>query len=976
MAHRPLDFASALSRRATALLLLTMFGVVIANIELLSQTTVSGSERQGEQQSGITSAARLEKTKDGIITPFGDHFLKVQVCADNVIRVAFGKDRKFFSRSSLAVEYKRPTEVAWTLKKDGDVATITTAKLQARVNLASGAVSFHDLKGSLILAEKQGGRTMTPDIVQGDETFHVRQEWQQNTDEALYGLGQQQLGLMNIKGYDLDLWQHNGTIAIPFLTSSKGYGIFWDNTAFTRFGDVREFEPIPSAQLFDMENQAGGLTGSYFSGDDFQQLAAERKDSAIEIEVPAGVKNSNQQIHRDLPPTGNVSVRWEGEVVPDATGDYLFQTYSNNGIKLWINNELVISHWRQGWLPWKNIAKVHLEAGKRYHLKLEWNKEQGMETVRLLWKTPFKETTTSLWSEVGEGIDYYFVYGPELDQVIAGYRRITGEAPMPPRWAFGLWQSRQRYKTAQESLDVLEGYRSRGIPLDNIVQDWQYWKEDSWGSHEFDPARFPNPDEWIHAIHEKYHAQLMLSVWPKFYAGTNNFQALRERGFLYESNLGEEIKDWLGHPDSFYDAFNPEARKLFWSQLNQKLFNKGIDAWWMDASEPDLLPTPTLQGQRTHVHPTALGTGARMLNAYPLVNAEAIYQGQREAAPDQRVFILTRSGFAGLQRYASAVWSGDISSTWAAMRAQITAGLGYGLSGLPYWTMDIGGFSVPARFSRSHLSPENSEEWRELNTRWFEFGTFVPLLRVHGEFPNREMWEFGGESSPVYQAQLKFDRLRYRLFPYIYSLAGNVTHGSGTIMRALVMDFPNDPKVLDVKDEYIFGSALLISPITTYKARSRAVYLPRGEWYDFWTGQLIKGDQMLDAPAPYDSLPIHVRAGSIIPIGSELQYIGEKPSDPITLYIYTGADGAFTLYEDDGLTYQYETGAFSRIPITWNEAARTLTIGDRVGVFNGMLKGRTFNVVLVSKDKPIAFSFSPKPNRTVNYHGERVSVQF
>ncbi|MGA2030163.1 MAG: TIM-barrel domain-containing protein [Verrucomicrobiota bacterium] len=915
-----------------------------------------------------------EKLKDGVVIPVGDSFLKLEVCADDIIRVAYAKDRAFFARKSLMAGVRHDAKTKWTLNTEHGEAILTTDKLQAHVDLASGAVSFFDANGQPILAEKKEGRTLMPEIVQGDETFHVRQQWEANADEALFGLGQQQLGLMNIRGYDLDLWQHNGTIDIPFLVSSRGYGILWDNTSYTRFGDLRQAEPIPPDELFDADGKPGGLTGSYYAGENFENFVAKRVDAKIDIAVPNGARRANRLIHPDLPPEGDASIRWEGDVQPDQTGDYTLETFSNNGIKLWVDDKLVISHWRQGWLPWWNVAKVHFEAGHRYHLKLEWTKEQGMETMQLFWKTPSHETGTSLWSEVGEGVDYYFVYGPELDRVIGGYRQITGQAPMMPEWAFGLWQCRQRYKTQQESLDVLAGFRSRGIPIDNIVQDWFYWKEDQWGSHQFDPDRFPDPDGWIRDIHEKYNAHLMISVWPKFYAGTANFEAMRAQHFLYEENLAEDVHDWINHPDAYYDAFNPAARELFWSQINANLFSKNVDAWWMDASEPDMLPTPTLEGQRTHLHPTAMGTGARMLNAYPLVNSEAIYEGQRHVKPDQRVFILTRSGFAGQQRYAAAVWSGDTSSTWTAMRAQITAGLGFCLSGMPYWTMDSGGFSVPARYS----SGQDEEEWCELNTRWFEFCTFVPLLRVHGEFPNREMWEFGGDSSPTYQAQLKFDRLRYRLLPYIYSLAGAVTYEGGTIMRALVMDFPADTNVFNIGDEYMFGPAFLVNPVTTYQARSRPVYLPQtaGGWYDFWSGNAFDAGQTIDAPAPYDAIPLFVRAGSIIPTGPELQYTGEKPADPITFYIYAGADGDFILYEDDGLTYKYEKGAFAQIPIHWDDAKRTLTIGKREGSFNGMLKKRTFNVVIVSKDNPIGFSFTPTPQRTVNYGGKPLQLKF
>jgi alpha-D-xyloside xylohydrolase len=953
----------------------------IANFLMLLVASAGCSGLRGPgHPASVPAPASLQRTPEGLLVRAGDGFLKLEVCANDVVRVAYAKDKAFFARKSLAAQPKRCDGAQFELTEGAGAATLATPKLRVRIDLATGRVAFFDPAGAPVLEEKAGGRTIMAATVQGEDTQHVRQEWLPHADEALYGLGENHLGLLNLKGYDLDLWQHNGTIVIPFLVSSRGWGILWDNTSFTRFGDLSELAPIPPERLFDASGKRGGLTGSYYRGADFKHLVGERVDRSIDIALSSKEKKPNQLIYAGLP-EGPASVRWAGEVEPEVTGDYTFQTFSNNGIKLWIGDRLVINHWRQGWLPWKDVAKVRLEAKRRYKIRLEWSKDQGMETVQLLWKTPALDMgpqTTSLWSEVGDGIDYYFVYGPTLDKVVGGYRRITGPAPMIPRWALGLWQSRQRYETAKASLDVVDGFRSRGIPFDNIVQDWFYWKEDSWGSHEFDKTRFPDPDGWVRAIHEK-HARLMISVWGKFYPGTKNFEAMRSQGFLYGLNLTEGLRDWVGdggYPYTFYDAFNPEAGKLFWSQMEQSLFRKKVDAWWLDAPEPDLLPTPTLDGQRTHMHPTALGSGSRMLNAYSLMNSQTVYQGQRSVAPDQRVFILTRSAFAGNQHYGAAVWSGDITSTWTALRMQIPAGLGLSVSGIPYWTMDIGGFSVPARFAAEHPTAEDAEEWRELNARWFQFGTFVPLLRVHGEAPKREMWELGGEKHPAYQAELKFDRIRYRLLPYIYSLAGAVTHEGGTIMRPLVMDFRADAKARDTTDQYLFGPAFLVSPVTAYKARSRAVYLPRAaSWYDFWTGTNVTGGQTIDVPAPYDSMPIHVKAGSIIPTGPEIAYTDEKPADPIVLWIYAGADGQFTLYEDDGVTYGYEKGAFARIPIRWNEAARTLTIAKREGSFAGMQKERTFDVVLVSKAKLVGFSFAPKADKSVRYDGAPVELK-
>jgi alpha-D-xyloside xylohydrolase len=394
----------------------------------------------------------------------------------------------------------------------------------------------------------------------------------------------------------------------------------------------------------------------------------------------------------------------------------------------------------------------------------------------------------------------------------------------------------------------------------------------------------------------------------------------------------------------------------------------------MDASEPDLTSRPGLEAQKAHINPNFMGTGSRMLLGYPLLIASAVWDGQREASPDKRVFNLTRSGYLGLQRYGAASWSGDITSTWTAMRKQITAGLGYSISGLPYWTMDIGGFSVPERFSIDAKGGPQTSEWRELNTRWFQFGTFVPLLRVHGQVPRREMWFFGNQGEPAYDTMLNFDRLRYRLLPYIYSLAGAATQDGGTLMRPLVMDFPGDALARSLTDQYNFGPALMVSPVTTYRARTRPVFLPptAGGWYDFWTGAALGSGKTIEADAPFERIPLMVRAGSIIPLGPELQYAAEKPSDPITLLLYTGKDATFSLYEDDGLSNGYEKGVFARIPIMWNEATRTLSIGAREGHFEGMLIQHHFRIVLIAPDKPVPFSFEPRADVELNYDGSPV----
>jgi alpha-D-xyloside xylohydrolase len=864
--------------------------------------------------------------------------LRVEVCADDIVRVAFAKDDAFFARPSLMAAPKRCTASAWKLTKTDKTATIATPKLRVDVDLTSGAVSFRDAAGRQIVAERPGGRSMVPATVMGEATHHVRQQWEPHEGERLYGLGQHQQGLLDIKGTDLELRQYNGEIVIPLLVSSRGYGILWDNTSLSRFGGI---EPPVWEELPGMATGAADWTKT-LTGDGAYELRTYSSGN-IQVDVDYGAK----------------------------TGEY--------------NKEFggaVIEHWRQGWLPGEDVAHVYLQRwSPSAKLRFRWKADIGVKIARFSIKPVTREAPTSLWSEVGDGVDYWFVYGPALDRVIAGYRRITGEAPMMPRWAFGLWQCRERYRTAAESVAVLDEFRKRGIPVDVIVQDWQYWRPAEWGSHIFDPARFPDPARWVADLHDR-HSRVMISVWPKFYRGTANFNALDAAGALYKLNLVEGKQDWLKGVFTNYDAFSPSARALYWSQIKDALFTKGIDAWWMDVSELEAVegpfPTPAaqIQAYQTHMNPTGLGSGARVLNAYPLVHAQGVHEGLRAAAPDKRVLILTRSGFAGMQRYGAASWSGDISSTWTAMRKQVAAGLGFALSGMPYWTFDTGGFSVPDRFAHAPRGSAALEEWRELATRWFEFATFVPILRVHGQAPKREMWEFGDEGSPAYQAMLKFDRLRYRLLPYVYSLAAGVTRNGGTIMRPLEMDFDLGTEPPPFDDQYMFGPALMISPVTAYKARSRGVTLPptAGGWYDFWDGTHAARIGV-QAPAPFDAIPVHVRAGAIIPFGPELQYTDEKPPDPITLYVYAGSDGAFTLYEDDGVSNDYEKGAFATIPLRWQDATRTLTIGKRAGAFPGMLARRTFQVVLVRRDRPVPFSFNPKPERTVGYAGEAVTLK-
>jgi alpha-D-xyloside xylohydrolase len=548
-----------------------------------------------------------------------------------------------------------------------------------------------------------------------------------------------------------------------------------------------------------------------------------------------------------------------------------------------------------------------------------------------------------------------------MDEVVGGYRQLTGKAVMLPLWAFGFWQSRERYKTEGEILTTVNEFRKRKVPLDNIVQDWFYWKENQWGSQEFDETRFPHPDSLTGTLHNKYHAHFMISVWPKFYEGTETYKDFDSKGWLYKRNIADRQKDWVGpgYVSTFYDVFNEGAQKGFWDLINNKIFKKGVDAWWMDASEPDVLSNVSPQKRKEQMYPLAAGLTSEFLSAYPLMNAKGIYEGQRTADPNKRVFILTRSAFPGLQRYAAATWSGDISSRWHDMKLQIAAGTNFSMSGLPYWTMDIGGFAVERRYE--HPDSTTLEEWRELNARWYQFGSFVPLFRVHGQFPYREIYNISPENHPCYQSMLYYDKLRYRLLPYIYSLVGQTYQKDYTIMRGLVMDFPNDDKVNNIGDQYMFGPALLINPVYNYRQRSRELYFPNGQgWYDLYTGKYMEGGVSVNADAPYERTPVFVRAGSIVPFGPAMQYTTEKRADTITLYIYAGRDGQFSLYEDEGINYNYEKGGYSTIQFNYSDKDKRLTVGTREGRFAGMLETRYFRIKYVTKEKALALELDKR----------------
>ena len=559
-------------------------------------------------------------------------------------------------------------------------------------------------------------------------------------------------------------------------------------------------------------------------------------------------------------------------------------------------------------------------------------------------------------SEVADRIDYYFLYGPGADQIIGHYRELTGEVPLFGRWAYGFWQCKNKYQSQAEIEGVAAKYRVMHIPVDNIVQDWFWWitmGEMKWNS------KYSDSQGMINKLHEE-HFHLMVSVWPFFRPGTSVYDDFDKNGWFIAKTLVGGF-----HPlgQALYDPTNPDARAQYWKNIDTALYEKGVDAWWLDTDEPET------EGREDNIlvdHQMHIGSGARYANIYPLWHSEGVSLGQQQASDKKRVFILSRSAYAGSQRLGVTAWSGDVLSDWMTFARQIPAGLDYSISGNPYWTTDIGGF-----ISGGNL---NDPKFRELFIRWFQFGTFSPIFRVHGtRYPDEnELWSYGPDAQKIL---VDYDNLRYRLLPYIYSEAWQVTNNHGTLMRPLVMDWREDVEAQNTGDEYLFGPAILASPVTTQGATSRRVYLPKATWYDFWTGAKVEGGKHIEAEAPLAKLPLFVRAGSIVPMGPTMEWSTEKPADPMEIRVYPGADGDFTLYEDENDNYDYTKGQHATIQMHWDDAGKTLTIGAREGSFPGMLEKHTFNVVLVGEGRGVGIGDSSAQGRSVAYTGDRVAVK-
>ncbi len=602
--------------------------------------------------------------------------------------------------------------------------------------------------------------------------------------------------------------------------------------------------------------------------------------------------------------------------------------------------------------------------------------------------------STSFKSEVGDCIDYYFMYGGNADGVIANMRNLTGQAPMFPLWTYGFFQSKERYKSQDELVDVVKKYRELKVPLDGIIQDWQYWGSNYlWNAMDFLNDEFPRPQKMVNDVHS-LHAHMTISIWNSFGPKTKQYRELDSIGALMNFSTWPQSGSTIWPPRRdypsgvrVYDPYNPAARDIFWKYLNKGIFSLGMDGWWMDSSEPDHLDfKPSDFDNKTY-----LGSFRKVRNAFPLMTVGGVYDHQRSVSDSKRVFILTRSAFAGQQRYGANTWSGDVTSSWNALRNQISAGLNFSLTGIPYWNADIGGFFL-TRFRRKLEDPE----YRELYVRWLEFGTFTPMMRSHGADAPREIYQFGKKGDKAYDAIEKYINFRYRLLPYIYATSWDVTANQSSMMRALVMDFPKDKNALDINDEYMFGKSVLVSPVTNAMyvkpgvngrdtvqvedfstIKSKETYLPSGaDWYDFWTGEKLTGGKKVNKETPFDIIPLYVKAGSIIPVGPSVQFAEEKKWDNLEIRVYPGANGKFVLYEDENDNYNYEKGIYSTITFDWDDKKKILAINDRKGSFPGMPDSRKFNVVIVNANKGGGENVAGQPDKEIAYSGKKLTVKF
>ena len=837
----------------------------------------------------------FQQLSDRVNVTLQEGTLSVFPLSDNTVRIKFHKSATEELKELIFVT--KTSAPAFQVADSPLKLEIKAPKITISLDKQTGKLTFADKSGKVFLSEKSDSRKLTSGTIQGDSCYMVEQSFESSADEYIFGLGQFQDGQYNLKNVARRLTQVNTQIAIPFIFSSKGYGLLWHQYGLTDFNPTDNFIPLVK-----------------------QEQPTTASAQMAEVTTTSGTQRVSQ----------NQSL-YQGKFTVPEDGEYsIFLDLGDMG-----NRHFVVIDGKpcmdqsNMWLPPTSGTLLKLKAGEHQVQVLC----KSDNTPKLSWK--LSDNSTTFRSPVAQGLDYVVFYGPSADDVIASYRNLSGNAPMFPQWAYGFWQCRERYMSGTHLVETVKEFRKRNLPVDVIVQDWQYWGSRGWGVPQFDEKNYPNPAGFIKELHD-LNAHFNISIW-----SNPDKNSTIGKEFVLKNRFIPDTK-WL-------DYFNAETRKEYWNTLKVNMFDNGVDSWWMDAVEPE---NDALKGTKTH-----MGLGDFYRLTYPLMVSQAVSEGQRETSSDKRVCILTRSAFPGQQRYGIINWSGDIGGTWEVFRIQIVAGLNYTITGFPYWTTDIGGFFRPGR------SQYTDEKYHELLTRWYQWGTFNPIFRMHGYMTETEPWKYGQK---VEDNMRKMLNLRYQLLPYIYSEAWQITKNGSTIMRPLVMDFNGDTAAVNSKFQYMFGKSLLVAPVTEANVNQLNVYLPiAADWFDFWTGKHFAGGQTIKTDAPLDKIPLFVKAGSVIPMGKVIQSSAEK-SDTLEIRVYEGADARFELYEDEGDNYNYEKGLYSTITFRWDDKAQKLTISDRKGSFPGMLKNRSFTIVKISS--------ADKKEKVVNYTGKSVKI--
>ncbi|MFB9052693.1 TIM-barrel domain-containing protein [Formosa undariae] len=849
----------------------------------------------------------LEKTDHAVTIQQDSLILKIEIIDDAIIHVI--KEIKGTPVSTIPdyVTVLEPQDVNWELKETENELTISTALLKVLVH-SDGTITYETKDDKKLVSETNEQTFINLDA----NAEHTVSQGFHAGDEGLYGLGQFQSGIMNWKNVPIRLQQYNQEIAVPFLVSTKGYGIYWHNYSLTDFNQPQneiQFE-APKTVAKTKETSTVAVDG-------------EKEDVAAHI-----TKSEAEEKNRR-----------ETTFTPTKTGEYNFLALSDNGgrmrgeIKVSIDGDDVINY-STIWMPRRYSGKKHLEAGKTYKIVFQ---NTGAKIPGNLYYNEPDYNKTVFSSTHGNVIDYYLVQGENPEAVISRYQKLTGTAPMFAKSAYGFWQCRERYHNQEELLANANEMRERNIPFDNIVQDWFYWPKGTKGP-EWDPAKYPDPDAMVDEL-KSLNLKLMVSVWPE----------VKNEALEAKYNL-KKIKS-----SNYIDVYDEGVSERFYRMLSDSMFHKGVSSIWLDGTEPE--------GVTDAIQMTAVGRFEEVQNPYSLLVTKAMYDGRRAEFSNERVFNLTRSAYAGQQRYGATSWSGDVEASWEQFSEQIAAGLNFTMAGIPYWTHDIGGFfrdlkSINPEFDSQYTNPE----FIELLTRWFQFGTFSPIFRIHGYVSETEIWRYDDAFESTAR---KFIDLRYQLMPYIYSQAWQITTNSKQLMSPLAYHYPNDKNTWEIKDQLFFGESIMVGFVTEYEKREKEMYFPKGQWYNFWTNEKMEGGKAITVKANLDETPLYVKAGSIIPIGPKVQYATQETDEPLRIKVYPGADATFTLYFDDNESYDYEHGEYSELKLNYSEATKTLQI----------TKGNSEYLDYSKSPMTLVVEMIGGQNQTVSFSGSDLEVK-